>query len=63
MEEIFRDTQEQIDKFYRCVVGLMLKDYKEKGITLDQAERLYRDCNIATIFKNGKVEFEWKNIE
>lgn len=63
MEEIFRDTQEQIDKFYRCVVGLMLKDYKEKGITLDQAERLYRDWNIATIFKNGKVEFEWKNIE
>ena len=50
-------SKEQEDKFYRCVVGLMLKDYKEKGMTLDQAERLYRDWNIATIYKNGKVEF------
>lgn len=57
MDEIFKDTQEQIDTFYRCVLSLELKDYKEKGITLDQAERLYRDWNIATIFKNGKVEF------
>ena len=57
MEEIFRDTQEQIDTFYRCCVGLMLKDYKDKGITLEEAYKLYNDWNIATIFKNGKVEF------
>lgn len=57
MEEIFRDTQEQIDTFYKCCVGLMLKDYKDKGITIEEAERLYRDWNIATIYKNGKVEF------
>lgn len=57
MEEIFKDMQEQVDKFYRCALSLILKDYKEKGMTLDQAERLYRDWNIATIFENGKVEF------
>ena len=57
MEEIFRDTQNQIDTFYKCCVGLMLKDYKEKGITLEQAYKLYDDWDIATIYKNGKVDF------
>lgn len=53
-----KDKQEKVDTFYRCVVGLMLKDYKEKGITLEEAERLYRDWNIVIIFKNGKIDFE-----
>lgn len=57
MDEIFKDTQEQIDTFYKCVLDLMLKDYKTKGITIEQAEDLYKDWNIATIYKNGKVEF------
>ena len=57
MDEIFKDTQEQIDKFYKCALGLMLKDYKTKGITIEQAEDLYKKWNIATIYKNGKVEF------
>ena len=52
-----KDTQEQIDKFYKCCVGLMLKDYKDKGMTLEEAYKLYNDWNIATIYKNGKVEF------
>jgi len=57
MDEIFKDTQEQIDTFYKCALGLMLKDYKTKGITIEQAEDLYKVWNIATIYKNGKVEF------
>ena len=57
MEEIFKDTKEEIDTFYRYVVGLMLKDYKEKGMTIEQAEKLYKDWNIATLYKNGRVEF------
>lgn len=57
MEEIFNDTQEQIDTFYKCALSLVLKDYKDKGMTLEQAYKLYDDWNIATIFKNGKVEF------
>lgn len=57
MEEIFRDTQEQIDTFYRCVLSLELKDYRNKGMTLEQAYKLYDDWNIATIYKNGKLEF------
>ena len=58
MEEIFKDTQEQIDKFYRCVVGLMLKDYKEKGMTLEEAYNLYDRWNISITYKNSKIEFE-----
>lgn len=50
-------SKEQEDKFYRCVLSLELKDYKEKGMTLEQAYKLYDDWNIATIYKNGKVEF------
>ena len=57
MDEIFKDTQEQIDTFYKCVLDLMLKDYKTKGITIEQAYELYERFNIATIYKNGKVEF------
>lgn len=57
MDEIFKDTQEQIDTFYKCALGLILKDYKNKGITIEQAEDLYKGWNIATIYKNGKVEF------
>ena len=57
MEEIFRDTQEQIDTFYKCALSLQLIDYKSKGMTLEQAYKLYDDWNIATIYKNGKVEF------
>lgn len=57
MEEIFKDTKEQIDTFYRCILALELKDYKEKGMTIEQAEKLYKDWNIATIYKNGRVEF------
>lgn len=57
MDEIFKDTQEQIDTFYKCALGLMLKDYKTKGITIEQVEDLYKKWNIATIFKNGKVDF------
>jgi hypothetical protein len=57
MDEIFKDTQEQIDTFYKCALGLMLEDYKTKGITIEQAERLYERYHIATIYKNGKVEF------
>lgn len=57
MDEIFKDTQEQIDTFYKCALGLMLKDYKTKGITIEQAEDLYKKWNIITIYKNGKVDF------
>ena len=57
MDVIFKDTQEQIDTFYKCALGLMLKDYKTKEITIEQAEDLYKKWNIATIYKNGKVEF------
>lgn len=57
MEKIFKETQEEIDTFYKCVVGLELKDYKEKGMTIEQAEKLYKDWNIATLYKNGRVEF------
>lgn len=57
MDEIFKDTQEQIDTFYKCALGLMLKDYKLKGMTLEDAYHLYERFNIATIYKNGKVEF------
>lgn len=57
MEEIFKDTKEEINTFYKCALGLMLKDYKDNGITIEQAERLYKDWNIATIYKNGKIEF------
>lgn len=48
---------EQLNKFYNCVLSLMLNDYKVKGITLEQAEELYEKWNVATIYKNGKVEF------
>ena len=41
MDEIFKDTQEQIETFYKCVLDLMLIDYKTKGITIEQAEDLY----------------------
>ena len=44
-------------KFYNCVIGLMLADYKKTGITLEQAEELYDRFNIITIYKNGKVDF------
>ena len=57
MEEYLKDTPEQIDTFYKCVVAWMLKDYKDKGMTLEEAYKLYDEWNIATIFKNGKVEF------
>ena len=57
MEEYLKDTPEQIDTFYRCVLSLELKDYKNKGMTLEQAYKLYDDWNIATIYKNGKVDF------
>lgn len=57
MDEIFKDTQEQIDTFYKCTLGLMLKDYKTKGLTIEQADELYDRFNIITIYKNGKVDF------
>ena len=60
MEEIFRDTQEQIDTFYRTMIALNMQEWKEgKGLlpmTIDDAEFLYQ-YGIATIFKNGKLEF------
>ena len=56
MEE--RISKEQTDLFYRCALSLMLDDYKKNGITLEQAEDLYKCWKIATIFKNGKITFE-----
>lgn len=44
-------------EFYNKVFNLMLEDYKTKGITLEQAYELYEIYHIATIYKNGKVEF------
>lgn len=44
-------------KYYNLVLRLMLEDYKKTGITLEQAEDLYKKWNIATIYKNGKVDF------
>lgn len=44
-------------EFYNKVLSLMLEDYKTKGITLEQAYELYERYSIATIYKNGKVEF------
>lgn len=57
MDDIFRDTQEQIDTFYRCALSLMLNDYKRNGITIGQAMELYNQWKVATIFKDGKIEF------
>lgn len=60
MEEYLKDTPEQIDKFYRTMIALNMQEWKEgKGLlpmTIDDAEFLYQ-FGIATIFKNGKVEF------
>lgn len=39
MDEIFKDTQEQIDTFYKCALDLMLKDYKTKVITIEQMKK------------------------
>lgn len=57
MDELFRDMKEQTDTFYRCCVGLMLKDFKTKGMTLEQAYDLYSEWSIATIYKNGLINF------
>jgi hypothetical protein len=48
---------EEDKRFYNCVLNLMLEDYKKKGMTLEDAYHLYERFNIATIYKNGKVEF------
>ena len=53
-------SKEQEDKFYRTMIALNMKEWKEgKGLlpmTIDDAEFLYQ-YGIATIYKNGKVEF------
>lgn len=58
MEE--KVSKEQEDKFYRTMIAWNMKDWKEgKGLlpmTIGDAEFLYQ-YGIATIFKNGKVEF------
>lgn len=43
-------------EYYNKVFNLMLRDYKE-NMTLEKAYELYERYNIATIYKNGKVEF------
>lgn len=43
--------------FYAITLNLMLEDYKKNGITIEEADRLYKFWNITTIYKNGKVEF------
>lgn len=54
---MFKEKQEQIDNFYKCALSLMLSDYKRNGMTIGQAEELYREWKIATIFDNGKIDF------
>ena len=44
-------------KYYNLVLRLIIEDYKTKGITIEQAEDLYKKWNIATIYKNRKVDF------
>ena len=58
MEE--KVSKEQEDKFYRTMIALEMKEWENgKGLlpmTISDAEFLYQ-FGIATIFKNGKVEF------
>ena len=55
-----RISKEENDKFYRTMIALEMKEWEEgKGLlpmTINDAEFLYQ-FGIATIFKNGKVEF------
>lgn len=43
-------------EYYNKVFNLMLDDYR-KNMTLEKAYELYERFHIATIYKNGKVEF------
>lgn len=56
--EIEAEISNEDYMIYRnAIINLILKDYKEKGMTLEDAYHLYERFNIATIYKNGKVEF------
>ena len=44
--------------FYTTVLRLLLDDYKERGMTLEEAYDLYDRWNIFITYKNGKIEFE-----
>ena len=46
-------------KFYATMIRLEMEDFKngKQVMTIDDAEFLYEEWGIATIFKNGKVEF------
>lgn len=56
---------EENRKFYSTIIKLEMEDIKngKKQMTIGDAEFYYEEWGISTIFKNGKVEFEWKNIE
>ena len=43
-------------EYYNKVFNLMLEDYR-KNMTLEDAYHLYERFHVATIYKNGKVEF------
>ena len=52
-------SKEQEDLFYQTAIRLQMEDWKNGKMVMDieDAEFLYDVCNIATIFKNGKIKF------
>lgn len=47
------------DRFYQTMIKLQMSDWLKDAskMTIDDAEFLYRISGIATIYKNGKIQF------
>lgn len=47
------------DKFYQTMIKLQMEDWLKDAskMKIDDAEFLYRISGIATIYKNGKIQF------
>lgn len=50
---------EDTKRFYATMISLQMKDFKngKQIMTIGDAEFLYSEWNMATIFKNGKITF------
>lgn len=46
-------------RFYATIISLEMKDFKngKKEMTIGDADFLYSEWNVITLFKNGKLEF------
>ena len=50
---------EDTKRFYAAMISLEMKDFEngKRMMTIGDAEFLYSEWNVVTIFKNGKLEF------